>query len=936
MIKKELFQKRIEVLLILLIFIILFIVIMKTPIIIRYSNEGNLIISEVMPVNTYTIKDINNRYSDYIEIYNGNDYDIDLTGYYLSDDSFDTKKWQFPDNTIIPKYSYLVIYASSNNLSETELHTNFKLDSSGEVVTLSNPKGKSISKIFYSESLADTSYGILDNEYVYFYNGTPGMGNNSEYSEGPIKKINSDISLLITEYIINNISSYKSKLGTYDSVIEIYNDEDNDIDLTGYYLTNNSNNLTKYKFPDDTIIKSKSYMVVVMSGANKIIDGEIHTNFELTNDDSIVILSDKYHNIINQVIINKLSNNISYGLYENSWHYYNYPTIGYKNTSNYIEELTSVKDIVINEVSALNPEAIELKNITNRDINLSCYSIGDKSGAILKFPNIMIKANGYLVIYGSDKYSYKNNKLYAGFHINNSTEVLYLYKDNILIQEFNVGRLTSGISTGLNENLEKVYYKQLTFNKANSKNTYWGYSPIASYSSNGGYIDKGSKISLDACSDCTIYYTLDGSWPSSKSIKYKEPILINKTTVIKTIVYRDNYLPSEITSRTYFVGRKHDLPIISISTNQASLDDLLINYFQEQEKKISFEYYESDGNLGVSFIGGTKLTGADSRKRDQKSMAIYLRKEYGLQEVTYPFFKDSDVVNYSSFTLRNSGEDPYGIRIQDTVLTYALKERMDIDMQDYRAVVVYLNGKYYGLYNMREKLNGDYLKSNYNLEDGEYDLIKYVTATAGSTKNYNKLLNYIRTHNTKDKKVYEYIKTQLDVQEFINYLIVESYYGNTDQGNIRYWKSKNGKWRFMLYDLDWSLWNTSLSMNYTVLNTKSPAVTNLYSVYDIARRLYKNSEFRDLYLSTLAYHLENTFNPKRMNLIVDELADEIREEIPYHIKRWPGMHSNTDNWEKNVKNFKNKLTNRYNYVVKNIKSQFNLTKKEYDKYFGSL
>jgi len=180
--KKELIQKRFELLLIIFIFIILFIVIINTPIIVKYKNTGNLVINEIMSSNTNTIKDFNNQYSDYIEIYNGNDYDIDLTG---------------------------------------------------------------------------------------------------------------------------------------------------------YYLTNNSNNLTKYKFPDDTIIKSKSYMVVVMSGANKIIDGEIHTNFELTNDDSIVILSDKYHNIINQVIINKLSNNISYGLYENSWHYYNYPTIGYKNTSNY-------------------------------------------------------------------------------------------------------------------------------------------------------------------------------------------------------------------------------------------------------------------------------------------------------------------------------------------------------------------------------------------------------------------------------------------------------------------------------------------------------------------------------------------------------------------------------------------------------------------------
>jgi len=934
--KKELIQKRFELLLIIFIFIILFIVIINTPIIVKYKNTGNLVINEIMSSNTNTIKDFNNQYSDYIEIYNGNDYDIDLTGYYLSDDNFDTKKWTFPDNTIISKNSYLVVYASGNSNLGSELHTNFKLSSSGEVITLSKPDGTSISKLYYLETLNDTSYGLINNQYVYFYNGTPGEINSKEYSLEPITKEDNNISLNITEYIINNISNYKSKLNTYDSVIEIYNGEDTDINLSGYHLTNTSNNLSKYTFPENTIIKSKSYIVIVTSGENKVIDGEIHTNFKLSSNDGVIILSDSHRNIIDEVSIIELDNNLSYGLYNNKWYYYNYSSLGKDNTSNYIEDFNYQKDIIINEVSAINPEAIEIKNLTNKDINLSSYSIGDKSGTVMKFPNIKIKAKGYLVVYGSDTYSYKNNKLYTGFHINNSTETLYLYKDNIVIQEFNVGKLSSGISTGLNDLGEKVYYQEVTFNKNNSKNNYLGYSPIPIYSQNGGYLEKGDEVELSTCSDCTIYYTTDGSWPSKKSAKYTGPITIRETTVIKTIVYQDNYLPSEITSRTYFVGRTHDLPIISISTNQSSLDDLLINYFEEQEKKISFEYYESNGFLGVSFIGGTKLTGADSRKREQKSMAIYLRKEYGQQEVSYPFFKDSDVITYSSFTLRNSGEDPYAIRIQDTVLTYALKDKMDIDMQDYRAVVVYLNGKYYGLYNIREKLNGDYLKSNYDLEDGEYDLIKYTTATAGTTKNYNKLLSYIRSHDTTDKKVYEYIKSKLDIQEFVNYLIVESYYGNTDQGNIRYWKSTSGKWRFMLYDLDWSLWNTSLSMNYTVLNTKSPAVTNVYSVYDIARRLYKNREFKDLYLSTLAYHLKNTFNPGRMNEIVDELANEIANEMPYHIKRWPNSYSSINNWNNNIKNFKKKLTNRYNYVIKNIKTEFNLTNKEYEKYFGSL
>lgn len=924
-----------EILLIAAAFLFMILIIFLTPIFNKYGNSGELIINEVMTSNKYTISDSFGNYSDYIEIYNGYDYDMNLEGYYLSDNDLNTKKWLFPDVSIKAK-SYLIVFASGKNIvNNGEIHTNFKLSSSGEVISLSDSHGKLLSKIKYHETISDSSYGYNGKDYVYYYNGTPGNDNHGEYDLKPIKLSNSDVDLKITEYITNNLSNVKSSDGKYYNMIEIYNNSDNDINLENYYLSDDLNNPIKYVFPN-VIIKSKDYITVYTSSKNEYINNEIHTNFKLDNDDTFVVLSDKYQKEIDRVKIQKLEANVSMGIYEGEFHYYTNPTFGYENNNTYIEKIENVKDIIINEVSSIGTEAIEIKNITNKEINLSDYSIGDKSGYVMKFPNINIKPYGYVIIYGSDSYSYQSGKIYSGFHINNSTEMIYLYKNNLLIDEFYVGRMVNGVSVGIDNDGNRVLYKNITIGYENSKNIYSGYSMVPVFSKDGGYVEKNSKITLSSKDGSTIYYTTDGSFPTNKSQKYQDAIAINKTTVIKAISYKDGYIESEVVSRTFFVGREHDLPIISISTGQNDLNRLLINYNVEQEKKINFEFYESNGSLGVSFVGGTKLTGMDSRKRDQKSMAIYLRKEYGLKEVTYPFFKGSDVMTYSSFTLRNSGEDPYGIRIQDTTLTYALKDQMDIDMQDYRAVVVYLNGKYYGLYNMREKLNEDYLKSNYNLEKGSYDLIKYKTASSGTNKNYLNLVNYIKNNNTSNSEVYEYIKSQLDVQEFCNYLIVESYYANTDQGNIRYWKSYDGKWRFMLYDLDWSLWNTSVSMNYTVFNTKSPAVTYVSSVYDIARRLYKNSEFKDLYLKTLAYHLEHTFKPERMHGIIDELSKEIESEMPYHIERWPTMHSSMNNWYKNIDKFKSKLTNRYNYVIKNVKREFNLTDSEYQKYFGSL
>lgn len=919
---------------IIIIFLILFLIIIYTPIINKYRNNGKLIINEVMANNKNTIVDSYGNSSDYIEIYNGNDYDINLEGYYLSDDNFDTKKWSFPD-IILKSKEYLLVYASGLDKKDKELHTNFKLNNKGEVVTLSDPNGKSLSKLYYLKTMEDTSYGYNGQEYIYYYEGTPNKENGNNYSKDKINSTKKESKLVINEYMTNNISAYKSIDGKCYGMIELYNGNDYDINLEGYYLSDKYDNPSKYVFPNVTI-KAKDYLLIYASGLNKN-DKEIHTNFSLNNEDNILILSDNKKNEISKTYIIELNSNVSSGLYNSEWHFYKESSLGKENLDNYVNEQNISKKLRINEVSVLPNEVIEIKNISDETVNLNSYYISDKSGKKTKLPNVNLKQNQFYLVYGSDYYSYSGSKLYTGFHINSSSEELYLYENNMVIDTYKVGKLKSGISSGIDSDNKRVFYKNLTLGNENSKTTYEGYALAPTFSIDGGYVSKNTKIKLT--SDGEIYYTTDGTFPTKNSKKYTGEITINKNTVIKAIAYKDNLIESDIISRTFIVDRKHDIAYISISTNYNDLfgnSGLFTHYSADIEKKVSFEFYESDGSLGTSFIAGTKLTGMDSRKRPQKSMAIYLRKEYGLQEVTYPFFKEGKTITYSSFTLRNAGEDPYGIRIQDTVLTYALKNQMDIDMQDYRPVVVYLNGEYYGLYNMREKLNGDYVKSKYEIEEDNFDLIKYAYPTSGSMTNYNKLYNYIMSNDPSNNSVYQYLKTQIDVQELCNYLIVESYYGNTDLGNIRYWKANNGKWRWMLYDLDWSLHNQTLDIGYPVITKRIPAATYLYSTIDISRRLYRNKEFKDLYLSTLAKHLKTTFKPDRMNKIIDELKSEIANEMPYHIKRWPDMHSSMSNWESNIKGFKTKLSNRYYNVLNRLQSDFNLSYNEYYKYFGDI
>ena len=271
MVSKNIKSKLIIILLfILLILLILLFNINNNKLVI--NEDSKLYISEIMASNKKSINDSDNESSDYIEIYNDYDYDINLSGYYLSDELTSNKKWSFP-NIIIKSKEYLIIYASKKDkcdLSIRECHTNFKLNSDGETVTLLDNKGRVISKIKYPKLTNDVSYSKIDNTYKLTL-GTP----NSINIESNIE-INNDKYLIINEVSTSN-----------EEAIELRNLTDKDIDLSNYYIKDKSN--IKYQFKD-TIIKANSYLILYGSDNSDIIDNKIYVGFRINNRNEIIYL----------------------------------------------------------------------------------------------------------------------------------------------------------------------------------------------------------------------------------------------------------------------------------------------------------------------------------------------------------------------------------------------------------------------------------------------------------------------------------------------------------------------------------------------------------------------------------------------------------------------------------------------------------------------
>ena len=584
--------------------------------------------------------------------------------------------------------------------------------------------------------------------------------------------------------------------------------------------------------------------------------------------------------------------------------------------------------IKINEVSIYPSEAIELYNDNDEDINLTGYSLNDKSGKIYKFPSKVISKKGYLVI--------TNNEL--GFDINNSNEIIYLKYNGVTIDYFNVNKLVENISTGVS-NGNKVYYQNITLGTKNSDTIFLGFSEAPEFSINGGYAKVGDIVSLSTKDNSTIYYTIDGSFPTNQSTKYTGPITISKNMVIKAISYREGYLASDVISRTFITERTHDLPIVSISVDNMNFYN---NYQKKEEQKTNFEFYEKDGSYGVSFTGDIKVSGWGSARPNQKSMSVYLRKKYGTTKIVYPFY-DNNYNTYSSFLLRAGGNTK--LHITEGILNSIIKDDMDLDIRTYRPVVVYINGEYWGLYSLLEKQNIDFLENKYGIDKKKVDIIKYYvdvfatsnqvkkTVAYGNDKAFNNLLNYLYTHNVQDNNVYSYLKTQIDMQNLINFWIVESYCGNSDypHNNVRIYKSSDGKWRWMLYDLDYCaiLNNHHDNFLYLQINNSTDWVT-------IMKKLAENQEFRALYLTSLGKYLKTTFKPDRAIAIIDKLVSEVEKEMPYEIERWHYMPASMAEWRNYIDKTKTSFQSRYSEVVRSLKSRFNLSDSEYNKYFGEL
>jgi len=552
------------------------------------------------------------------------------------------------------------------------------------------------------------------------------------------------------------------------------------------------------------------------------------------------------------------------------------------------------------------PDWFELHNPGSHTVNLSGFGLSDDKEQLLKwtFSSTDIPPDGFLLVYASGK---DRDNQHTNFKISSSGETLFLSSpEGILVDSVALPALPPDVSYGRQADGEVNWYYFLSPTPGGANNSKAWDTPdplLVEFSPVGGLYQGSVHLLLSTnLPEGEIYYTLDGSLPDEGSVLASGSLVLDTTAVVRARILTNGVLSEQTTTHSYVIDKETDLPVISIAAIPDDLWDsntgIYVDYESEEEIPKHIEFFTPEGLTGFSQDAGMKLFGGWSRKYPQKSFAVYARSAYGASSINYQLFDDLPFTKYESFVLRNSGGDFKVTHIRDAMM-HKLLGSLDLETQAYQPVVIYLNGVYWGILNMREKINEHYIEAHHGIAKEDLDMLEikqYVIH--GDASHYNALLEYIENNDMTLAESYMHIKNQIDMDNYLDYMISELYVANVDWPgwNLKYWRPRtpSGKWRWVVYDLDggfecggWSYWSHGYDNMFDfatatdgILWPNPPWSTLLF------RKLLENEAFFQDFLNRYADYLNTIWQPEAVSQTIDLIHEEIDAEMIHHLERW--------------------------------------------------
>jgi len=622
-------------------------------------------------------------------------------------------------------------------------------------------------------------------------------------------------------------------------------------------------------------------------------------------------------------------------------------------------------DVVINEVMASNGyyengeawDWVELYNNGKKTVDLSGWYLSDSKKNPLKwqFPEgAKLKAGAYLTVFctGEEPESKgKGNTFYSGFAISSSGETLILSDGegnemNRVTLPKQYGCVSYGLPAGGGE---YGYLENATRGKKNDKAAYQVRESTPEILTPGGFYTDSVRVTAQGADGAVLRYTTDGETPTAKSKAFPaDGLLLKKTTPLRIRAFREGAVPSETVSSTYFVNDDPATPIVSLISDDKYLfsrkTGMLVkgtgsipNYARELEYPVHIEYFTSEGERQISQNGTMTTSGHSALINAQKSIALYARKSWGADSFAFNPFPTRDYDGYKSLLLRAANSDTYATRLRDIVAS-SLAEGQGILYQDHVVIQVYINGRYWGHYNLREKINKHFIAQYEGVtEEADIDRIDILARTGtdqflqnGDNTDWLALCDFCKTQDLNEPENLRYVEERLDIDNMFTHAAYEIILGNVDFTNVRVYRVPGGKWKYLLFDVE-ACWRnldpTPIEYYIKPLDAKIQGFR-----HEPLNALLAVPEMKARFLNRVSELLAQVFRWDNVSQVFDRVTAQLEPILPRHISRWKNM--KMENWRKNMSAIKYYARVRPKKIPEMLQKRMKLTDEEVQLYFG--
>ncbi|GAB4142737.1 MAG: hypothetical protein Fur0041_17830 [Bacteroidia bacterium] len=599
---------------------------------------------------------------------------------------------------------------------------------------------------------------------------------------------------------------------------------------------------------------------------------------------------------------------------------------------------------------------VEIYNAGSSAVNLTGYYFSDNYNNPTKWqiPSGSIAAGGFIRIFCSGRDVVNGVWFHSNFKLTQCKpeEIILSDPSGVVLDSTTLRRHQDSHSWGRTTDGAATWSVFLTPTSGTSNNTGTPYQPYATtpvFSLPAGFYSGTQSLTISSPDPgVTIYYTTNGSEPTTSSTQYTGPISISSTQVIRARAFSSNPAvpPSFMENNTYFINVTHTISTVSIYGDNIMT---LMNGSWSAEPITGLEFFDKTGTFRTEVTGTSNKHGNDSWAYDQRGIDFVAHDQFGYNDaLKWKIFRTKNRQSFQRIIIKAAANDNYpfenGAHIRDSYCHHLSQTaHLKLDERSWESAVLYVNGQYWGVYDIREKVDdADFTDFYYNQDENHLQFLKTWGGTWSeyggpqAQTDWNNFVTFVTTNNMATQANWNYVDSVYNWQSLADYIILNSICVTSDwlNWNTAWWRGMdpNGdkrKWRYVLWDNDATFGHY---INYTGIPDTSPNADpcNPESLPDpggqghipIVNALMNNPTFKQWYINRYADLMNTSFACDSLTGLLDSMIAEITPEMPGQIAKWGGSMTA---WQGNVATMRNFIVQRCTAIQQGMIDCYNLT-----------